>query len=163
MIEDPTVLQETFVPRGELFLHRHRELERIARALQPIEHGRPGETVFLFGPSGTGKTTTAKAAVGQLEAEVPAVETSYIDTWQQTRRGSVLYSLVDDLMQAPDIHRQSTPQEEIYDRLREMDHQSVVVMDEVDHLAVESGSVLREGRRASRRIAGDDSPVLRQG
>jgi cell division control protein 6 len=142
MIADLTVLQETFVPRGELFLHRHSELERLARSLKPVERGQAGETVVLYGPSGTGKTTTAKAAIEQLAAEVPAVTTAYIDTWQNTTRGSVLHSLVDDLLTAPDIHRTSTPQEEIYQRLRDLDRQAVVIMDEVDQLADEG--ILRD-------------------
>lgn len=142
MIDDLTVLQETFVPRGELFLHRHNELERLARALKPVERGHAGEIVLLFGPSGTGKTTTAKASLDQLSEEVPDIATSYIDTWQNTRRTSVHHSLVDDVLQAPDIHRKSTPQEELYERLRKMERQVVVIMDEVDQLADEG--VLRD-------------------
>ena len=142
MIENITVLQESFVPRGELFLHRHRELERLASAFKPLESGRSGETVVLYGPPGTGKTTTAKAAVEQLSEAVPEVATAYIDTWQNSQRGSVLHSLVDDLLRAPDIQRRSTPQEEIYERLREFDRQSVLVMDEVDQLANEG--ILRD-------------------
>ena len=45
-------------------------MNEVTDALAPIEDGQRAENCFLFGPSGAGKTTVARAAVRELRREV---------------------------------------------------------------------------------------------
>lgn len=53
VISDTRALQAEFVPRE--VEHRDGEVDALTNALDPY-HARRGETAFLFGPSGTGKS-----------------------------------------------------------------------------------------------------------
>lgn len=44
-------------------------MNEVTDALSPVEDGQRAENCFLFGPSGAGKTTVAKAAVRELRRE----------------------------------------------------------------------------------------------
>jgi Cdc6-like AAA superfamily ATPase len=133
MITDARALREEFLP-GEV-LHRNAELGEIATALAPLEGGESGETCFLFGPSGAGKTVCARFAARRLAAECPSIETAYVNCWQHTSRFSVAYDLLDDVGRSADVHRRSTPTDVVLDRLTAaVDDLVVAVVDEVDQL-----------------------------
>jgi Cdc6-like AAA superfamily ATPase len=57
VIRDARVLQDDFIPKE--VAHRDPEVNQISDALSPITDGDSGETTFLFGPSGVGKTCLA--------------------------------------------------------------------------------------------------------
>jgi orc1/cdc6 family replication initiation protein len=133
MIRDARVLQPDFVPSE--VQHREGEVDALSNALSPVADGDPGETALLFGPSGTGKTCIAQFTTERLREEVLDVRTGYVNCWQNYSRFRVLHRVLEGLGRAIDIHRQSTPKDELLERLRTYNGPPyVVVLDEVDQL-----------------------------
>lgn len=137
MINDARVLQPEFVP-GEVE-HRNQEVNHLSNALRPIMDGDAGETALLYGPSGVGKTCIAQYTVEKLRENVLNINFQYVNCWQDYTRYRVLYRVLEGIDQAVDIHRQSTPKDELLERLQHYDGpQYVVVLDEADQLEDES-------------------------
>lgn len=133
MIGDARVLQPEFVPRE--VEHRDGEVDALTNALAPITRGESGETAFLFGPSGTGKTCIAQYTVERLREQVVDIEYQYVNCWRDYTRYRALYRVLEGIEGTLDIHRQSTPTDELSERLRSYDGTPyVVVLDEVDQL-----------------------------
>jgi len=133
MIRDARVLQAGFVPKE--VVHRDAEANHLSNALNPITRDEPAETAFLFGPSGTGKTCLAKFIVERLRQEVLDINHQYVNCWQNYTRFRTLYRILEGIGQTLDIHRQSTPKDELLERLRQYDGPPyVVILDEVDQL-----------------------------
>ncbi|WP_435156987.1 Cdc6/Cdc18 family protein [Haladaptatus sp. DFWS20] len=139
MIHDARVLQPQFVP--EEVEHRNAEINTLSNTLKPIMDGQSGETSLLLGPSGAGKTCIAKFTVERLRENVLDIDTQYVNCWQDYTRFQVLYCILEGIGQTVNIHRRSTPKDELLDRLQGYDgSQFVVILDEVDQL--EDKSVL---------------------
>lgn len=139
MIHDARVLQPQFVP--EEVEHRNAEINTLSNTLKPIMDGQSGETSLLLGPSGAGKTCIAKFTVERLRENVLDIDTQYVNCWQEYTRFQVLYRILEGIGQTVNIHRRSTPKDELLDRLQGYDGpQFVVILDEVDQL--EDKSVL---------------------
>ena len=133
MITDARVLRQGFVP-GDLE-HRDAETTYLSETLTPIADGETPETVIMNGPSGAGKTCIAKYMGDQLRQEVLDAEFQYVNCWQHYSRYRALHRILEGLGQTLDIHRQSTPRDELFERLRQYDGPPcVVVLDEVDQL-----------------------------
>jgi len=81
MITDARAFDDEHVPRREMLLHRHTEIDRVTDALQPVIENLPADNVHLFGPSGVGKTTVAKFALRELAQQTFDVQTGYINCW----------------------------------------------------------------------------------
>ncbi len=131
------MLQDEFLPKE--IRHRDREIDSIATALQPILHGEPADDVFLHGPTGVGKTCIARYSMEQLKMEA-AVDTQYVNCWNDYTRYRVLYKLLEGVGRTVDIHRSSTPRDVLLDRIQDAEGPYVAVLDEVDQL--EDPSVL---------------------
>lgn len=132
MIEDARVFEEGFVPRD--LTHRDAEANRLEQALSPVVDGDPGSDAYLFGTTGTGKTTVAKYLLETLGRAAPAVDSQYVNCWRHSTRYGLLYRLTQGLTGAIDLHRTSTPVDELTDRLDASDGQQVAILDEVDRL-----------------------------
>jgi len=133
MIADARPLQPEFVP-GDV-RHRDGEIDALTSGLQPITVGRKTEPILLYGPSGTGKTCIARYAVGELRQEVVNLNTQYVNCWEDYTRFKTLYRVLEGLDRALNVHRQSTPRDELVDRIRDaVNGPYVVVLDEVDQL-----------------------------
>ncbi len=139
MIRDARVLRAGFVPRE--IEHRDAELNHLSSVFEPIKAGDPADTALVTGPSGAGKTCLSKFVTERLREEVLAIETTYINCWRNYTRFRVFYQLLDDLGETIDIHRQSTPHDELIARLQNYDGpRRIVILDEADQL--EDPSVL---------------------
>lgn len=133
MITDARVLQPEFVP-GDV-KHRNAEVSHLTDTLRPITTGDRAETSFLYGPSGTGKTCIAQYTVEQLREQVVDINTQYVNCWEDYTRFKTLYRILDGIGKTIDIHRQSTPRDELLERLRDQTTSPyVVILDEVDQL-----------------------------
>jgi cell division control protein 6 len=137
MITNARVLQEEFVPKD--VEHRHRETNVLASTLEPILAGEQAGNCFLTGPTGVGKTCIARYTVQKLEEQRLQIHSQYVNCWQDHTRFQTLFRLLDEVQRTHDIHRQSTPQDELVRRLREgIDHPYVAILDEVDQLEDEA-------------------------
>ncbi|UPV76877.1 orc1/cdc6 family replication initiation protein (plasmid) [Halorussus limi] len=133
MITDARVLRTGFVPRE--VEHRDAEVTHLTEVLAPLTDGDPADTTLLLGPSGVGKTCLAKYTAEQLRQEVLDVEYQYVNCWQNFSEFRTLYRILEGLGKTIDIHRQSTPRDELFERLRTYDGPPcVVILDEADQL-----------------------------
>jgi len=134
MITNARVLQPEFIP-GEV-KHRDAEVSHLSDTLRPIatNEGHPTPS-FLTGPSGAGKTCIARHTVTQLRENVVELNHQYVNCWEKYSRFKTLYAVLDGINETLDIHRQSTPRDELLDRLRDYaGPHYVVILDEVDQL-----------------------------
>jgi orc1/cdc6 family replication initiation protein len=134
MITNARVLQQEFIP-GEV-KHRDAEVSHLSDTLRPLStgDGRPTPS-FLYGPSGAGKTCIARYTVNQLRENIVELNHQYVNCWEKYSRFKTLYAVLDGINETLDIHRQSTPRDELLDRLRAYDGPHyVVILDEVDQL-----------------------------
>jgi len=133
MIRDARVLRAGFVPQE--IEHRDAEVNHLSSVLEPITNGEPADTAIVTGPSGTGKTCISQFVTERLREEVLETETTYVNCWRNYTRFRTLYQILDDIGPTIDIHRQSTPHDELIDRLQQHDGpRTVVILDEVDQL-----------------------------
>jgi orc1/cdc6 family replication initiation protein len=133
MITDARPLQPEFVP-GDI-RHRDGEINALTSTLTPITHGDYTEPALLHGPSGTGKTCIAQYAIDQLCREVVNIDTQYVNCWEDYTRFKTLYRVLEGVDASFDIHRQSTPRDELLERLRNVINDPyAVILDEVDQL-----------------------------
>ncbi|MDY6779363.1 MAG: Cdc6/Cdc18 family protein [Halobacteria archaeon] len=137
MVEDARVLQDEFIPRE--VVHRDTEVDLLSNSLEPAVEGEKPDDVLLFGPTGAGKTCISKYVLERLREEVLDVRYRYINCWRSYSRFSVLYEILEGIDATADIHRTSTPKDELLRRVKEYDGSPyVVVLDEVDQLEEES-------------------------
>lgn len=135
MITDARVFQDEVVPQQELIVHRNAELNELTDGLQPVLDGNPASYIYLFGPTGVGKTLAARVGLQRL-TELTECKTAYVNCWENHQRADVLFRVAQEVLQVPDVHRGSTPVSEVTERLRENhDIPRVIVLDEVDQLA----------------------------
>lgn len=132
MIQDARVLEDDFLPRE--VAHRDPEMNELAAPLAPLTDGTPGETTFLFGPSGAGKTCIARASVRRLRRQALDLDAHYVNCWRHYTRFGALYQVLDGIDETLNIHRRSTPTGELLDRLGDYDGQYLVILDEIDQL-----------------------------
>lgn len=131
MIRDGTVFDDDHLPTS--IVGRNRHMNQVTDALAPIEDGFRAENCFLFGPSGAGKTTVARAAVRELRQEVLDVPHAYVNCWQDYTRNAVLEQLARDLVGAA-VPR-SAPTGRLIERIQhDLNGPGVVILDEVDQL-----------------------------
>ncbi|MDY6768813.1 MAG: Cdc6/Cdc18 family protein, partial [Candidatus Nanohaloarchaea archaeon] len=132
VIADARVLKEDFVPTE--MRHRDAEIDQLTNTLEPLVQGGEPEDALLYGPSGAGKTSLARYTLQQLEQETLDVRHQYINCWEDYNRYKVLYRALEGLGKTLDVHRQSTPKDELLSRLRRHDEPYVLVLDEADQL-----------------------------
>ena len=131
MLRDGTVFEDEHLPRE--IVGRNSGMNEVTDALAPVEDGVRAENCFLFGPSGAGKTTVARAAVRELRREVLDVPTAYVNCWKDYTRNSVLERAANALADA--AVPKNAPTRELIDTLQDaLDEPSVIVLDEVDQL-----------------------------
>lgn len=144
MIADARVLDPEFVPSD--VVHRDAEINLLSSVLRPVTDGGSVDPAFLYGPSGTGKTCIAQYTLDKLRESVIDLNTQYVNCWENHSHFDTLFQVLAGVGQTLDIHRQSTPQSLILDRLHDYDGPPyVVILDEVDQL--DDTNVLYELRR----------------
>ncbi|WP_232702198.1 Cdc6/Cdc18 family protein [Halobacterium wangiae] len=129
MITDARALQPDFVPQ-ELH-HREGEIDALTTTLRPVADGFAGEDAFIFGPSGTGKTTIAHYVVDLLQQENLDTTTAYVNAMSNSTRADALYALARDAEVAYDIRKEGSHASRFLDRIGDIDGQFIAIVDEV--------------------------------
>ncbi|MGB9966323.1 Cdc6/Cdc18 family protein [Halobacterium hubeiense] len=132
MLRNARVLRPEFVP-GEL-QHRDHEHTALTEALKPLTRGERADPVIITGPTGVGKTHLTKFALERLQESEFGLETAVVNCWQNYSGYRALFRILEHLGRTLDVHRQSTPQDELVERLRDYEGSCVIVLDEADQL-----------------------------
>ncbi|WP_082222460.1 Cdc6/Cdc18 family protein [Halorubrum halophilum] len=131
MVRNGSVFEDDHLP--DPIVDRNRHMNEVTDALAPIQDGFRAENCFLFGPSGVGKTTVARAAVRELRREVLDVPYAYVNCWKHYTRNAVLERISHDLVGA--AMPRSAPTSRLIDRIMaDLNGPGVVILDEVDQL-----------------------------
>jgi len=126
-----TVVSDDDLPRE--IVGRNAHMNEVTTAPAPLERGFEGENCFLFGPSGAGKTTVARAAVRELRRELLDLPHAYVNCWQSYTKNAVLDCLATDLVGAA-VSRNVANRELMTTVQQQLDEPGVVILDEVDQL-----------------------------
>jgi orc1/cdc6 family replication initiation protein len=133
MIADARFLDPEFIPND--VVHRDAEINVLSSVLRPVANGTTADPAFVHGPSGTGKTCIAQYTLDKLRESVIELNTQYVNCWEYHSHFDTLYRVLEGVGQTLDIHRQSTPQTLLLERLHDYDGPPyVVILDEVDQL-----------------------------
>jgi len=133
IVQDARVLRDDFIPKE--VVHRDSEVQELSRALKPLVEGEQARNVLLYGPPGTGKTCISQYVMDQLEEELLDFNYMYINCWENYNRFKVLYKALEGIGKTLQVHRQSTPTDELYTKLKDYDKAPyVLILDEVDQL-----------------------------
>lgn len=133
IVQDARVLRDDFIPQE--VVHRDSEVQELSRALEPLVEGEQARNVLLYGPPGTGKTCISQYVMDKLEEELLDFNYMYINCWENYNRFKVLYKALEGIGKTLQVHRQSTPTDELYSKLKEYDKSPyVLILDEVDQL-----------------------------
>ncbi|MFB6203071.1 MAG: Cdc6/Cdc18 family protein [Candidatus Nanohaloarchaea archaeon] len=133
MIVDARVLRDDFIP-GEI-KHRNSEVNELSKTLEPLTEDGQAQKSLIHGPPGTGKTCISQYTLQKLEEEILDLKYYYVNCWENYNRFKVLYKALEGLGKTLQVHRQSTPTDELYSRLRNSVSQPyVLILDEVDQL-----------------------------
>ncbi|MBI5229525.1 AAA family ATPase [Candidatus Micrarchaeota archaeon] len=115
---------------------RENEIKEIAFSLKPAASGRKPLSFFVFGPTGTGKTSSARYVLRELSEYSNRVLPLYVNCWEYSTRQAVLGKLVEALQIM--IPRRGVAGEELLKRSIEILGKEkkipVVILDEVDRL-----------------------------
>ncbi|MFB6115544.1 MAG: Cdc6/Cdc18 family protein [Candidatus Nanohalobium sp.] len=133
IVQDARVLRDDFIPQE--VVHRDSEVQELSRSLEPLVEGEQARNVLLYGPPGTGKTCISRYVMNQLEEELLDFNYMYINCWENYNRFKVLYKALEGIGKTLQVHRQSTPTDELYSKLKDYDKSPyVLILDEVDQL-----------------------------
>ncbi len=130
---------------------REEELKALAACLEPLADGSAGESVFLHGPPGTGKTASARFVARSLQEYSQKTVQAYVNCWHDSTRQAVLSATARAFGEA--LPRRGLASDEFFSRIiqnaRNTKRAPLVVLDEFDRLAhAGQDSVLYDFARA---------------
>lgn len=150
VFRDERVLLPEYSPPQLLF--RDEQVRAIARCMQGVARGQPPQNVFVFGPTGTGKTSTAKMVLDELGEFTEKAVPVYINCWEVYSRQAILSAIADGIGEA--LPKRGIGADEIFSRtvqrLKYDRKACIVVLDEADRIALSGdSSVLYDLSRAA--------------
>ncbi len=77
----------------KLVKYREGEMRQVAAAMRPLFQKRSGRNVFIYGPSGVGKTVAVRNLLQELEQESDEVSAFYINCWKSDTTFKVLLEM----------------------------------------------------------------------
>jgi cell division control protein 6 len=134
IFKDERKLLPEYLP--DVLPHRDREMHEIVDALRGAAGGSGAENVLITGPTGTGKTSTARFVLNELAEYSSRVSTLYVNCWETGTRHGILGKLANSLEVV--TPRRGIATDEILDSLAEglakAGKTVVIVLDEMDRL-----------------------------
>lgn len=134
IIAKEEVLMPDYVPTEAL--HRTSEMKGIAESINPMIYGKKCDNLFIFGPSGTGKTTCMKILIEQLNDSTSKVISVYVNCWEYDTKMAIYYKICEALKIM--LPRRGLASDEVFERILEVmrkDKVSILlVLDELDGL-----------------------------
>jgi orc1/cdc6 family replication initiation protein len=128
---DARVFDTEWVPSD--FHSRDPQLNTMAKALEPLLDEDPVSGLFLYGPSGTGKTSSSLYLLDQLHQHMFDLETASVNCWTDHTRYGVFYRIADEIGHlTPSQHERSSTA--LRDAIESVDEPIVVLLDEADQL-----------------------------
>jgi len=129
LFKNEVALSYEFIPKTIPF--RENEQHHIASCIKPLFDGRTGRNIFVFGPSGLGKTVACKHILAELEEQTDDILALYINCWKHNTSFKVINALCDAL-----AYRfvQNKKTNELFSAVRQIINRksAVFVLDEVD-------------------------------
>lgn len=134
VFRDESVLSSEFLP--DVLPGREKQIEQLALALRPFASGRKASSVLMFGPPGTGKTSSARHVLEQFKEFAQRAHVAYINCWQHYTQQSVLAETA-RLMGRPIPRRGLATDEvrtDVFQFIQKNNIRLVLVLDEADRL-----------------------------
>ena len=148
VFRNESVLSPEFLP--ERLPGRENEISEIASFLAPACEGRRPRNLFIHGGTGTGKSSSTKYVMRQLEEAPGKAIPVYVNCWSDGTRAAVL-SRVSHALQLP-LPRRGLAGDEVFSRAVELLKAEkkipVIFLDEVDSLSPGEEKVLYDLSRS---------------
>jgi archaeal cell division control protein 6 len=143
---EKAVLQQSYTP--DIILHRDEQIKSVAQILAPALKLEKPSNIFLYGKTGTGKTTCAKYVAEQMmrladEKDI-SLKIIYLNC-KLKRVADTEYRLIAQLIQEYGTQVPSTglPTDDIYtifiDLITKRGHDLILILDEIDQLVKKTG------------------------
>ncbi len=131
LFRNPIGLDYDYQPKVVKF--REGEMRQIASAIRPLFQKRSGRNVFVFGPSGVGKTVAVKNLLQELEQETEEIISFYINCWKNDTTFKMLLEMCNVIGYK---FTQNKRTEELFEIVKKEVNKkaAVFVLDEVDKL-----------------------------
>ncbi|MBI2143222.1 AAA family ATPase [Candidatus Woesearchaeota archaeon] len=93
LFRNPIGLDYDYQPK--LVKYRENEMRQIAAAIRPLFQKRSGRNVFVYGPSGVGKTVAVRNLLQELGQETDDIMPFYINCWKCDTTFKILLEMCD--------------------------------------------------------------------
>ncbi|MFH1785079.1 MAG: AAA family ATPase [Candidatus Micrarchaeota archaeon] len=132
IICDEKILLPDYLP--DILSQREKELQYIADCTKPLLKRNTSQNLFIYGSSGTGKTTCLKYLIRELSEQSSAVLPVYINCWENQTQLSIYNRIVEE-MRLP-IPRRGLAPDEIFDKIlqfvKNYKKPILLILDEMD-------------------------------
>ena len=138
MIVDEAFLRESYIP--ERLFARENQIQEILRCLSPLQNKHKPLNLWLYGPSGAGKTATAIYLLNHLK-EKAGIKGILINCWQKDTFYEVLDEIISQLrILGAEEHRTSMKLEKL---CRHLGNQPfIIALDEIDRMKPAESSTM---------------------
>ncbi len=134
IISKEEVLMGNYLP--DQILYRESQLQAIADAIKPLLTKKYPDNLFIYGNSGTGKTSSVRFIVKQMQAHSDSVLPVYVNCWENYTQLSVYNRIIEE-MKLP-LPRRGIATDELFDRIlqyiRNYRKPILLLLDELDGL-----------------------------
>ncbi len=131
LFRNPIGLDYDYQPK--VVKYREAEMKQVAAAIRPLFQKRSGRNVFVYGPSGVGKTVAVKNLLQELEQETDDIVPFYINCW----KNDTTFKMLLEMCNVIDYRfTQNKRTEELFDVVKKEVNKkaAVFVLDEVDKI-----------------------------